>query len=187
MTRNGENPWTQSHKKGFTLIEVIAATALLASLLALSSLIWSSTFRRMKKSSQMKQTVILLEQKMNDLEALYKINALQSLPEKDEGDFPENKNFTWQYETRPFSLPDSLILVKMQQLPQNDMNLKVTQILKDILSESITELKLTVIFKEKTKYSLSSYFINYKDAPAKVLSAVTNMIPTGGLPSSEDN
>ncbi|MCY4512985.1 MAG: prepilin-type N-terminal cleavage/methylation domain-containing protein [Bdellovibrionales bacterium] len=187
MTRNGENPWTRSRKKGFTLIEVVAATALLATLLTLTSLVWSNTFRRMQKSKQIRQIVILLEQKMNELETLYKIDTLQPLPEQDKGDFPENKNFTWQYETRPFTLPEALILLKMQQLPQNDTNSKVTQILKDILSESIIELKLTVTFKEKTKYSLSSYFINYKDAPAKVLSAVTNIVPTGGLSPSEDN
>ena len=187
MTRNGENPLVICRKEGFTLIEVLASTALLAGLLALTSLAWSNAFRRIQKSRQMKQTAILLEQKMNELEALHKMDAIQPLPEKDEGEFPDNKDFTWRYETRPFTLPDTLILLKMQQIPQNDMNTKVTQILKDILSESITELKLTVIFKEKTERSLSSYFINYKEAPAKVLSALANILPSGSSPPSEDN
>ena len=187
MTRNSENPLTLCHKKGFTLIEVVASTALLAILLTLTSLAWSNAFRKIQKSRHTKQTAILLEQKMNELEALYKLDATVPLPEQDAGDFPENKHFTWRYETRPFTLPETLILLKMQQIPQNDMNTKVTQVLRDILSESITELKLTVIFKEKTERSLSSYFINYREAPGKVLSALTNILPSGGLPSSEGN
>ena len=187
MTQNSENPLTRGHKKGFTLIEVVASMALLAVLLTLTSLAWSNAFRRIQKSRHIKQAAILLEEKMTELEALYKMDAALPIPEKEEGGFPENEHFTWQYETRPFTLPDAAVLLKLQQLPQNDMNTKITQILRDILSESITELKLTVILKEQTKYSLSSYFINYGEAPSKVLSALTQILPTGGLPPSEEN
>ena len=168
-------------EKGFTLIEVVAATALLAGLLALLSLAWSGAFRRLRKSGHIRQSVILLEQKMNELEALYKNENIRSLPEKEEGDFSENKNFTWRYETRPFTLPDTLILLKMQGLPQNDMNIKATKIIRDILSQSIRELKLTVIFRGKTERSLSSYFIDYYSAPAKVTSALAGLLPAGGI------
>lgn len=187
MTRNSENPLTICRTKGFTLIEVVAATALLAGLLALASLAWSGAFKRMQKSRQMKQAVILLEQKMNELESLYKGGNRPPPPEKEEGVFPENKNFTWRYETRPFTLPDAITLLKLQQLPQNDMNIKVTGILKEILSQSVLELKLTIIFKEKTERSLTSYFVNYRDASAKVFAALSNIISTGGPPSTEGN
>ena len=173
-----------SLKKGFSLIEVVAATALLAGLLALLSLAWSGAFRRLRKSGHIRQSTILLEQKMNELEALYKNETIQSLPKKEEGDFPENKNFTWRYETRPFTLPNTLILLKMQQLPQNDMNIKATEIIRNILSQSIRELKLTVIFRGKTERSLSSYFIDYYSAPVKVTSALAGLLPTGGLPAT---
>ena len=110
MTRNSENPLTRHHQTGFTLIEVVASTALLALLLTLTSLAWSNAFRRIQKSRHIKEAAVLLEEKMNELEALYKIDTTLPLPEEDEGDFPENKNFTWKYETKPFTLPETICL-----------------------------------------------------------------------------
>ena len=49
VTQNSENPLTIYRTKGFTLIEVVAATALLAGLLALTSLAWSRRFQKNEK------------------------------------------------------------------------------------------------------------------------------------------
>ena len=165
---------------GFTLIEVVAAIAILAGLLAVTSLIWTGTFKRLTKAGEIEQAVLLLQKKMNDLETLYKNDNIKELPEKGEGEFPQFNDFKWRYETRPLILPNADILLKLQALPQNDTNLNAVTIIKNILSESAVELKLTITHKKGKEYSLTSYFINYNEVPLKVLSALSQILPAGG-------
>ena len=176
----GERERENLQAGGFTLIEVVAAVALLAGLLAVTSLIWTGAFKRLTKAGEMERAVLLLQRKMNDLETLYKNDNIRELPEKGEGEFPQFGNFKWRYETRPLILPNADILLKLQELPQNDTNLNAVTIIKNILSESAVELKLTVTHQKGKEYSLTSYFINYNEVPLKVLSALSQILPAGG-------
>ena len=161
------------YSKGFTLIEVLAAVAVLAGLMAVAVFSWSGNFRRLKKSKDLSEISFLLEQKMSELEAQYK-NEIDSLLEKGEGEFFENPNYSWSYQTRPLALPDTLTWLSIQGLPQNDMNISVTEALKDILSNSVIELKLTVHLTKTGKgHSLTTYFINYENVPSMVQSILS--------------
>lgn len=159
------------HKKGFTLLEVLVAVAILAGLMTVASLSWSGNFRRLKKSKNLNTITVLLEKKMSELEIKYKNENINSLPKKGEGEFFEEPDYKWSYETRPLSLPDTLVWLAVQGLPQTDMNISLTEALKDILSGTVVEVKLTVsLIRSGKGNSLSAYFVNYKNVPLMVQS-----------------
>ena len=175
----------KAFKTGFTLIEVLAALAVLAGLMAVATFSWSDNFRRLRKSQKLTAVSSLLEQKMAELEAQYKNENITNLPlEGEEGEFLENPDYGWKYQTQPLTLPDTLTFLAIQGLPQNDMNISLTESLKDILSKSVVEVQLTVYVKKTGKgHSLSAYFIHYENVPLMVQSILSNFVlPTGKSP-----
>ena len=150
--------------KGFTLIEVVVAIAILAGIIAISSLVWSNNMRRLKKAEQIETVTLLLEKKMKELEVTYKNANINDLPSEDNGNFPTYPDYTWKFETRSFQLPSSSVLLKIYNVPENEMNSYFSSLLKQALEELVVELKLTVSYRKKTRasqYSLSTYFVNY--------------------------
>lgn len=161
-------------QRGFTLIEILAAVGVLAGLIAVVSFSWSGNFRRLQKSRNLNKASSLLEQKMSELEVKYKSGNRVFPLEKEEGEFSEEPDYSWSYQTRPLTMPDVLTWLTAQGLPQNDMNISLTEALKNILSETVVELELTVHLKKSgKKYSLTSYFVNYDNAPALVESILS--------------
>ena len=155
-------------------MEVLAAVAILAGLMAAVSLSWSGSFRRFKKSKNLNTITTLLEKKMSELEVKYKNENINSLPKKGEGEFFEEPDYKWSYETRPLTLPDTLVWLAAQELPQNDMNISLTEALKEILSGTVVEVKLTVsLIKSGKGQSLSTYFVNYENVPLMVQSLLS--------------
>ena len=155
--------------RGFTLIEVLTAVALLAGLMAVASLSWSGNFRRLRKSENRNIINRLLEQKMAELEAKYKNENINTLPSEDKGEFFEEPNYKWQYKTQPLALPDTLTWLAAQGLPQDERNISLTEALKNILSSTVVEVQLTVQLKKTEKgYSLTTYFVNYDSVPGLV-------------------
>ena len=159
----------KKEKKGFTLIEVLTAVALLAGLMAVASLSWSGNFRRLQKSQNRNTISGLLEQKMAELEAKYKNENITTLPSEDKGEFFEEPDYDWQYKTQPLSLPDTLTWLAAQGLPQDEKNISLTEALKNVLSGTVVEVQLTVNLKKTGKgYSLTTYFVNYENVPGLV-------------------
>ena len=75
----------------------------------------------------------------------------------------------WSYRTQPLPLPDALTWLASQGLAQTDMNISMAEALRNILSQTVVELELTVHFKKSKKsHSLTSYFIYYKGVPGLV-------------------
>ena len=174
--------WKKSkNNKGFTLVEVVVGIAILATLISLSSLIWAGNLKRLTKIKKLESVTLLLEQKMNELETLYKNENINELLESEEGNFPNHEGFTWKYETKPLTLPSTEIFLKIQNLPQNDINTQLINTLKELLSETVVELKLTVTYvynKKDVNHSLSTYFVNHTEAPLKIFSILSQLVPS---------
>ena len=111
---------------------------------------------------------------MSELEVKYKNENMSSLPKKGEGEFFEEPDYKWSYETRPLTLPDTLAWLAAQGLPQNDRNISLTEALKEILSKTVVEVRLTVgLIKGGKGQSLTTYFVNYENVPLMVQSLLS--------------
>ena len=170
-------------KKGFSLIEVLASILLLAGLISFMAQISYGNVRRIKKARQLEKAASLLELKMAELKEEFKGSSVPKLPPENKGEFEEEENYFWSYETQALTLPSSEILLSLARIPENELHSKMAETLTDVLSQSVVELKLTVHYEGKRNknfsYSLISYFINYEDAPDFILNRVRELLPAG--------
>lgn len=171
----------QKQKSAFSLLEVLISVLVLAGFIsAVVQLSYGNT-RRMKKARQLEKIANLLEIKMWELEETFKGANIVNLPEKSEGDFPNNKGYSWSYQTQPLALPQPTLLLSLLKIPENEINSKIAQTLTGVFSDLVIELKLTVQHKDKKgpSYSLVSYFINYAEAPDFIFNRVKGLLPEG--------
>ena len=183
--RLGRRAGANSKKTGFTLLETLAAVLLLAGLAALVSQISYGNFQRIKKSRRINRAAFLLEQKMSELEAEYKNSGnIAALPSEAEGEFEDEKEFSWSYKTRPLELPGALAMLALQGIPQSDINIRLAGMMKDIARQIVLELELKATWKKggrQADYSLVSYFVDYGKASGHIQSAVAGFSPAGLL------
>ena len=168
-----------SNRKAFSLVEILASIFLLAGLIAIVVQLSYGNNRRIKKARQLRKIAMLLELKMTELKQEYQGKNIVDLPSEEEGEFEEEKNYFWSYETQALQLPDRRLLLSLMQLPDNQLNNQMVETLRSVLSDTVMELKLTVEYRnkraKKLSYSLSAYFINYDEAPDFISSQIRQM------------
>lgn len=170
-------------KQGFTLIEVLGSIFILSILIAVSSQVSYGNFKKAQKAKILETSTRLLQIKMSELEAEYKGDDIILLPNEERGEFEQEQNYTWEYGTQKLQMPPGSILLSMQGLLPTKTNIQVIKIIKQVLSSTVIELKLTVTYtkgKRSSNYSLVSYFINYRIVPVEVRGLISQFIPAGG-------
>ena len=171
-------------KKAFTLIEVLTAILLISALMLVVIQISYGNSRRARKVKQLKKIEYFLESKMLSLDQEFSGSNSIQLPKEDQGEFEEDKNYTWFYVTQVLELPQKDIILSLLSLPDNELNNQWLDILSTLIAHSVVELKLTVSYNpprgKSLSYSLSSYFVNYENAPGFILSQISSKIPVGG-------
>jgi len=174
------------HKAGFSLIEVLTAVLLLAGFIALIVQISYGTRNRMQKTLQLEKISQLLESKMLELRGTYRGPDILKLPEEGEGVFEDHPDHSWIYKTQTIPLPDSDLILSLIGLPDNSLNQKVIDVFQSVLSNTIIEIELTVFYQipksrgKTVQLSLSSYFVNYEQAPDFVLNQMSGIVSAGG-------
>ncbi len=157
--------------KGFTLLEVIIALSILASIMILLTSSWKGNLRRVKKSEAKTQAVYLLEKKMTEIQIMYK-NDIKNLPtDLQKGNF-KDKNlsaYTWEWESAEFKMPDIARLFIQKKGILNETTHKIITQMKKYLEDSIKEVKVTIIYKSSPKaqeyrFSIATILVNY-DTP----------------------
>ncbi len=156
-----------SSQRGFSLIEVLVALSVIAGALLVVSMAWSTSHLRMKKMKMNYQVASLLDLKVAELERKYK-NEITLLPEEDEGDFndisTEYKDYTWKMVSKKFELPDLTPILAQQQQNANPMLAMVIEQMTDFFNQSVKELTVTVVYKQKkntVQFSASTFLIDY--------------------------
>ena len=171
------------NKKAFSLIEVLASIFLLAGLIAIVVQLSYGNNRRLKKASQLRKIASLLDLKMSDLKQEYKGKNIINLPPEDTAEFEDHKNYFWTYKTQSLQLPNSDIILSLLNLPDSQLNSQMLETFRAVLSDTVIELKLTVEYRGNKKtefsYSLSSYFINYSEAPDFIVNQIKQIMPQG--------
>ena len=173
-----------SNKKAFSLVEILSSILLLAGLIAIVVQLSYGNNKRLKKSHQLRKIAHLLEFKMMELRQEFQGKNIVNLPKEDQGEFEEEKNYFWSYQTQTLQLPERSLLLSLMKLPDNSLNNQIVEVLRSVLANTVIELKLTIRYgkkQEKYSYSLSAYFVNYDEAPDFISSQISNMIPQGAV------
>jgi len=152
---------------GFTLLEVVIALGIMATVMVLLTSGWRGNFNRVSKIKYRTQAAYLLQQKMSEIENLYRERPLQMPPDLQKGTFEGDKfkNFSWEWESKEFEMPDlSKLLAASGQQDQIAQN--IAGQMQDFLERSIFEVKVTLLYKsalksEPIKTSVSTIFVDY--------------------------
>jgi prepilin-type N-terminal cleavage/methylation domain-containing protein len=152
-------------KRGFTLLEVVIAVAIIAAGVIVVGSSWSGNLLRLRTTNLYSNIAYLLEKKMHEVELKYKDQPIDSIPEEEEGDFGKDyANFRWVMKSRNFEMPDiSSLIAGEDQQPDEATNMMVTQ-MSDFMKSAVKEVQVIVFAKVKekeVKFSVSTYFVNY--------------------------
>lgn len=173
-------------KKGFSLVEVLAALLIFSALISIVVQISYGNSRRLNQARQLEKIASLLELKMRELEEEFSLEKVIQLAREDEGEFLNEEGYFWTYQTQPLPLPSTEIVLSLIKLPNTEINRQMIQIFRDVLTQTVIEMKLTVYYEGKGKKrfqsSLVSYFVNYEDAPDFIISQMSQFIPGGISP-----
>ena len=149
--------------KGFTLIEVLVAMAILSGSMIIISNIWSGNKKRVQKIGDYHKVTQLMEQKISELETEWRRKNFNSIPREEKGVFDEEKHFSWSVKTRPFEGANPQDLISSYE-ENSDIVTQITQVIDQFLSETILEAKFTIHYKRgklKSDYSLTTYIVDH--------------------------
>lgn len=150
--------------KGFSLLEVLVALAILAGSIMVLANAWSGNFMRMRKTALYNNVSTLLERKMVETEAKYKFKPISEIPEEESGEFEGYPEYTWKLESKDLKLPDLTPLIVGQQEGVDETLLSMLKQVTEYLSKAIKEVKITVMVKRGNKtveFSAVEYFVDY--------------------------
>ena len=163
------NKLSQS-QKGFTLLEVIMALAIMSAGILVLTMSWSGTFRKMRKTQINTEVVALLERKMAEIDIKYRGKSLETIQESDEGDFgSEYPQYRWKMESRKFEMPSLSDFLGSREGGVDQMTQMTMKVFTEHLSKTIKEVRLTVLYKGPNKkdqeYSITTMFVDFNKEP----------------------
>jgi general secretion pathway protein I len=182
---------------GFTLIEVLIAMTIMAGGIIVIAQAWSGNFLRIRKSAIYYDAATLLERKMVETEAKYRIKNLTEIPDEESGDFGKDyPQYRWELKSRDLKLPDlSSLLIGKSDEGADEMMLTMIKQVTEYLSTAIKEVKISVFIKRGKKelaFDATQYFVDYNKEFAGGLGGLGGggnpAAPTGqAMPSAAPN
>jgi general secretion pathway protein I len=160
--------------KGFTLLEVLIAIAILAGGIILLGNSWGGNLMRIRTTNLYSSVGTLLERKMVELEAEYRDKPMTEVPETREGDFGSEAglgNYKWRMKSRDLKFPDLTAVIVGKDGGADEMLIQMIKQMTDILSKSIKEIKVTIVVKTPKKemeFSATDYLIDYNTGLAGI-------------------
>lgn len=150
--------------RGFTLIEVLIAIAIMVGSILVLTTSWSGSFARTRKSQLYNNVAELLERKATEIEILMKDKSLTEISNL-EGDFGgDYPQYRWTFTTQEFVMPDMTAMMTSGKSAGQEMITMMNQ-LSDIMSKAILEGTVTVFVntgENEVPFSVTTYFIDYK-------------------------
>ncbi len=153
------------NNKGFSLIEIIIAIAMLTIAMSATHTSWSSSVLALKKTSHNNNISQLLERKMIEMETLYSKESFDSIPKELKGDFGEDFNrYTWTMKTQEFEMPDLTRVLLAKDGEVDETTTTIMNQMREFMNKSVLEIIVSVtiiIDKKPYTHSVSNYFVNY--------------------------
>lgn len=151
-------------QKGFTLLEVLIAMVILSAGVMLLAQSWSSSYNRIKKTQRNVEIASLLERKLAEIDMKYRGKSVESIPESEGDEFEGFPEYSWKLQSKKFELPDLTPMLIGRDGGVDQMMMTLMKQFSEHLSNSIKEVKVTIIFKNKDKefeYSATLVFVDY--------------------------
>lgn len=169
-------------KLGFTLLEVLIAVTILVGGVIVVATSWSGNFLRIRKATLYNNVALLLERKLNELDAEYKEKPLNEIIDQ-EGDFGSDlPQYRWAFTTHEFVMPDLSGAILGEEGSKNEMLLNFVKQTTEYISKSVKEGTVTVFVKAGKKeipFSVTTYFMDYSQELA-----LPGLPGGGGAPSA---
>ena len=151
-------------KRGFTLLEVLIAMTILVGGIIVVASSWSGNFLRIRKATLYNNVALLLERKVNELEAQFKDKPLEEVVDQD-GDFgSELPQYRWTFAAKEFVMPDLSSLLLGKEGAKDEMLLQFVKQTTEFIAKCVKEGTVTVFVKAGKKevaFSITTYFIDY--------------------------
>ncbi|MBL7555770.1 MAG: type II secretion system protein [Bdellovibrionaceae bacterium] len=158
------NKRSRLRQSGFTLLEVLIAMIILASGVMLLAQSWSSSYNRIRKTQKNVEIAALLERKLAETDMKYRGKSIDSIPESEGDEFEGYPEYSWKLESKKFEMPDLTSILIGRDGGVDQMMMQLMKRFSEHLSNSIKEVKITVIYKVKEKefeYSATLLFVDY--------------------------
>lgn len=158
------NKRSRLKKSGFTLLEVLIAMIILASGVMLLAQSWSSSYNRIRKTQKNVEIAALLERKLAETDMKYRGKSIDSIPETEGDEFEGFPEYSWKLESKKFEMPDLTAILIGRDGGVDQMMMQLMKQFSEHLSNSIKEVKITVIYTVKEKefeYSATLLFVDY--------------------------
>lgn len=151
------------NQRGFTLLEVVVAMAIMVGAVLVLSTSWSGSFARVKKAQLYNNVAELLERKATEIEILNKEKSLLEITAQ-EGDFGKDyPQYRWTFEVQEFVMPDMAALMTQGQAVSQEL-LTVMNQLSETISKSVLEGTITVYVntgEKEVPFSVTTYFVDF--------------------------
>jgi general secretion pathway protein I len=149
---------------GFTLLEVLIAMIILAAGVMLLAQSWSSSYNRIRKTQKNVEIAALLERKLAETDMKYRGKSIDSIPESEGDEFEGFPEYSWKLESKKFEMPDLTGILIGRDGGVDQMMMTLMKQFSEHLSNSIKEVKVTVLYKVNEKefeYSATLLFVDY--------------------------
>lgn len=156
-------------QKGFTLLEVMIAFALLTTILFIAIMAQSSSITSSTRSKNILMATNLARNFINEQELKYEGTPLEKLPEKETGKFPEpNDKYEWElaFEQVDFGVM-SEVLAAQASANKEAQDAKMETVMKlfeDYLKKSVRKMTITVKYPDGDSFSSLTFtqlLVNY--------------------------
>jgi prepilin-type N-terminal cleavage/methylation domain-containing protein len=159
----------KSSQKGFTLLEVMIAFALLTGILFVAVLSQSSSLLSSTRSKNILIATNLARNIMSEMEVKYESVAFDQLPKEEKGQFDApNQAFKWElkFEEVDFAILSELIAKQAEaEKKEQEANTEtLIRLFEEYLKKSVRRMNITVEYPDENataKLSFTQLLVNY--------------------------
>ena len=158
-------------ERGFTLIEVLIATVIMAGAIMVLANAWSGNFMRVRNARINNTIASLLERKMTEYEVKAREKPQNEIPETEGGEFGAKcPGYRWEMKSQPFEMPDISGSLSSKEGGVDEITLMIVKTTTEYIKDAVKEIQVTVFYKpqrgRELQHSATTYLVDFsKEIP----------------------